>query len=331
MNFPKDMLLLLVMCVSIWDNNHAFAIEACHPRLGDLANESELIVVGHISKVSRQTGIKGFNQKSAVQVTDVLKGKKDLSSLELLDYDDPNVVCPPIVGVRPQRSYILFLAPFDQMEGIYRPAERRGSKLLPEDLKAHQKIVSILRSHIAYFGRADKTVNDLKEIVLSELESETLFDVGFSTLFYAQDEKLELLNAMKEEDQVRIFEVFKDKQFWYMDWANLAGILFHMDRRSPRLLSRIAQKLSREQDAQGPFGGLISSEYKYFYAMCLVDASIKTDLGTGVPKTGDPFYHVRKWDDYSDAKRKQIIKVFFERLDAAVPGWQENPQKSSRF
>ncbi len=326
MKAPKGMLLALVMCVSVWASNHAFAFETWHPRLSDLANESDLIAVGHISKVSKRKRLQGFEQKSDVKVTVVLKGKKDLSSLQLLDWDDPNQVCPPIVGVQPQRSYIMFLTPVDQKTDTCKPTERRGTKLLPEDPKTHERLVAVLRRHLAYLEGAEKTANDLKEIVLDELESETLFDVGFSTLFYAQYDNLELLNAMNEEDQVRIFEAFRDKPFWYMDWANLAGILFRIDRRSPRLLNRIAQKLRREQDADGPFGRRIAGEYKYFYAMCLIDASIKDDLGTGIPQTGDPFNHVRKREDYSDAQRNGIIKVFFERLGAAVPGWQEEPQ-----
>jgi len=87
------------------------------------------------------------------------------------------------------------------------------------------------------------------------------------------------------------------------------------------------QKLHRERDANEPFGSRTSSAYKYFYAMCLLDASLEDDLGTGIPKTSDPFDHVRKGEGYSDAQRNGIIKVFFERLDAAMPGWQEKPQE----
>jgi len=94
MTLPKDMPLVLVMCVSIWASHYAFAAETWHPRLRDLADGSELIVVGHISKVNKQITEEGFNQQSTVKVTAVLKGKTQLSSLQLLDNDEPNVICP---------------------------------------------------------------------------------------------------------------------------------------------------------------------------------------------------------------------------------------------
>ena len=322
-----DILLAVVIWGSIAANNAAFAIEAWHPRLGELADKSELIVVGSVLNVSNRTVHDGFNQSSTVKVSAVLKGKKDLSVLQLVDSHEPNVVCPRIVGVQPQRSYILFLTPFDRKTNTYKPIEYRGAKLLPEDPKQHEKIFGVLRRHIAYMQSAEKASNDLKEIVLDELESETLFEVGFSTLFYAQMENQELLNAMKEEDQIRIFEAFNGKQFWYMDWANLTGILFHIEKRSPELIKLIARKLSSEQNATGPFGDPIFTGYKYFYAMCLVDASTKSDLGTGIPETGDPFDHVLKWKKYSVDQKKSIITGFFEKLDTALPGWNKSVQE----
>ncbi len=324
----QKMLLVLVLCASTWAGMPASAIETWHPRLGELVDESRFIVVGRVSNVNKQTMAKGFNQRSVITVSSVLKGRKDISALRLLTYDNPNQTCPRTVGVEPQCSYILFLSQVDEKTDTYRPTERRGTKLLPADMKVCRKIVNVLKRHIAYEKNAEKDVDDLKEIVLSELESETLFDVGFSTLFYAQDENVELLNAMTAEDQVRLFEAFKDRPFWYMDWANLAGILFKIDKRSPELLRRIARKLSSEKDAKGPFGGQVSSEYKYFYAMCLVDASVSADLGTGIPPTAAPYDHVQNWKTYSDKRRNEVIKVFFEKLDSALPGWQNNSKES---
>jgi hypothetical protein len=287
-----------------------FAMHRVLRPLRDIAEESELIVIGNATKVE-SINTKWGNLSSAVEILEVLKGSKDILKINFFDN---------YFGGAHTGFFILFLKKATDGTGYYSHWGADGKYLLPQDEVKRNEIIALLKRHFDFLRKDTKSVTELKEIVLLELEAGAPF--GEEEL--GSDEgDYKLLNSFEAQDQVRLFKVYEPKSLSHPGWMNFANILCHMKRSKP-VLQLLTNKLRQEKDSAEIFESDAHFS-SYFFVMCLVDASVEEDLGTGVPdNTPEVFSHVEKWDSFPAKKKQEIINGFFER----VPFKEEAPTQS---
>jgi hypothetical protein len=305
-----------------------FAMAAAPLPLKDLVAESEVVIIGHVNKVESIKS-KWGNHLSAIDVLEVLKGPKDIVKINFLDTDEgrsTGFICPPReIGVLPKSFYILFLKKTADTDQYYSPQQNDGKYLLPQDEIKRMENIALLKRHLTFLQGNAKSVKELKEIVLAELETESISEFGLWTLIRdadAGDHKL--LNSFNEREQVSLFKFYELKPISYASWMTFADMLFHMKKRSDSLLQLLTVKLRSEKDSPD-----ILTTYGFFWTMCLVDASVEEDLGTSVPdNTPEVFLHVEKWKSFPTKKKQEIINGFFERVPFKEEGsTQSKPRR----
>ena len=321
----RTKVLHLTYAIALLGAGSALAQMTWHPPLEEFAKRSELILVGRIVAVKPtltrdELPSHWEARESEVRVLSVIKGPPGLKAVRLFDIDMP-LTSDGETGVKLGATYLFFLVRMEPSREVFVQLDgNHGGKRLPEEQPARDKALELVSRHLDLVTKSQADWEGLRKVILSELETPALFDLGFSALFRAKEAKSRLLQTLAESDRIRIFKVFKDQPLSYMNWANLSDILLHAGKCSEALTKSIARKIEAERMA--------CQYYSYFYAMCLVDASVEADLGTGVPAAGSAFAHVIRWEKMDDNQRQRIIDVFFERLDLALPGWrskQEHP------
>lgn len=205
---------------------------------------------------------------------------------------------------------IFFIALTNSKYQVFDPAF--GVTILSSNRNERAKAIRIFGQHLRYVNQELHDSTALRRIVLSELSTKSLFNLGFATLYDAMDSEKDF-EQFSSDEQVKLFDAFKSTPLWTMDWLNLMLIYNRVPKKTSDCIKYILGRAKREKDKQGPLNQPVFSTDAFFCSLCVIDASVPADLGTGI-ESHALLANVARWSSVGEEEQIKIVNRFFEAV-----------------